>query len=486
MWRTVNGMVCNKIDYEASLAQGYAIDDASASVYLDILSVGEVINVSLCGSANTDDITVEIYAPSNNTTPVDTQSLTDGNVDCADPMTAPLTNPIRYTALETGPYRLVLQNTTHTGFTNSRFQRYDFTVTPDATTDPDPNATAGRLWGYTFGFNAGGFDEASATDADYYALIPGGRPSTNYVWLLDLNNFAGFGYNLMANSIGVDAPNSGYSTESTGNSVTYEHPMYVAYPAISDPRPTTPPAVTDVRFLDTDGQDYGISPGTTVGLQDSGVFVFNSDVPGTYSILIDLNQDEIYGNSGDRQILGVASVGENQVPWDGTDAAGNAPPVGVYYAQVQMHMGEYHFIARDVETSGGTSDGVTLRLANPDGSTMATNVYWDDATLIASGGTSNTPEGALSSTSAGHHTWGNFTGTGFGNERHIDTYVYGLSTTHYSPAAIVNDEAPITNYDGTLVNDADSVAGDSINITVSDLDLDTDSSAIEVRRFTHG
>lgn len=54
------------LDYEASLAQGYALDAASASVYVDILAAGEVINVSLCGNTNADDITVEFYAPSNN------------------------------------------------------------------------------------------------------------------------------------------------------------------------------------------------------------------------------------------------------------------------------------------------------------------------------------------------------------------------------------------------------------------------------------
>jgi len=91
----------NLLDYEASLAQNYATDAASASVYVDILSAGEVINVSLCGSTNSDAITVEFYAPSNDAVPIDTQNLASSNVDCADPMSAPLTNPMRYTTFVT-------------------------------------------------------------------------------------------------------------------------------------------------------------------------------------------------------------------------------------------------------------------------------------------------------------------------------------------------------------------------------------------------
>ncbi len=59
-------------------------------------------------------------------------------------------------------------------------------------------------------------------------------------------------------------------------------------------------------------------------------------------------------------------------------------------------------IANDVETSGGTVSGVTtpgmtIYLANIDGSTTDIQVYWDDVTLIPSaGGTSNTPYGASS------------------------------------------------------------------------------------------
>ena len=473
------GLGQDLLDHEAVQAQNYAPDSVSASIYVDILNIGEVINVSLCGTSNGDGVAVSFYAPSDDLVAVETLSQATSNVDCADPMTAPLTTAFKHTTLETGTYRLELQNTSRTGWPDSRFQRYDVTVTPDVAIDPDPTAAGGRVWGYAFGFNAGGFDEARSTDANYFTMVPGGRPNTHYVWQLDLNNFAGFGYNLMANSLGVDAPNSGYSTPLIGNSVMYQHPMYLSYPEIANPEPVEAPVLSDVRFVDSAGQDYAISPGNTFGVQDEGFFEFTTDVSGTYSVLIDMNRDGVFGNAGDRQLLGLASAGFNQVAWDGNDAAGNPSPLGDYQAQVKVNMGEYHFIANDAETSGGNVDGLTIRQANADGSLLDTLVYWDDVTLLGAGGTSNTPLGALSSTSAGRHTWGNFTADGFGHNRFLDTYVYGLSTTGLAAATVANDDTAQVNYDGTVTADVFSVPGNAFLVSVADADLNENAAVVE-------
>ena len=462
-------------DYDGLIGRGYATDIASASMYVDIVAAGEVINVSLCGATNADDLRIEVFAPSDNATAVATETMTESNVDCADLMNAPLTTPYRYETLEAGTYRLELHNEP-----NTNFKRFDITVTPDTATDPDPRATGGRLWAYTFGFNAGSF--TASTDANYFALVPGGRPNTDYVWQLDLNNFAGFVYNLVANSLGLDAPNSGYSAPKAGNSVSYEFPMYVSYPEIADPPPNNAPTVENVRFVDSDGEDFGISPGGSAGAQDEGVFEFETDVSGTYAVYIDLTQDGVFGNAGDRLLLGRASPGVNQVAWDGKDAAGNTPPEGTYYTEVQVHMGEYHFIANDAEISGGGEDGLTIRLANRDGSLDDVQVYWDDVTLLNDpAATANTPEGASSATSAGRHTWGSFSplNTDFGNDRFLDTYVYGLATTGYAASAIVGDDTPRTTVNGTIVADATSVPDDAVAIMVTDSDLNEDPAAID-------
>ncbi|MEQ8205668.1 MAG: hypothetical protein RIA65_05795, partial [Woeseia sp.] len=58
----------------------YAIDDASAVLFVDVLNANEVINVSLCGAQDSDDVGVEIYDESVNL--VFSDSQTSGTLDC--------------------------------------------------------------------------------------------------------------------------------------------------------------------------------------------------------------------------------------------------------------------------------------------------------------------------------------------------------------------------------------------------------------------
>ena len=139
--------------------------------------------------------------------------------------------------------------------------------------------------------------------------------------------------------------------------------------------------------------------------------------------------------------------------WNGTDAFGDTVAPGTYQARVQVRGGEYHFIAEDVETSGGAIDnnnppqsynpGLTIYQANSATDVSDTTVYWDDLTAGFEGrdafdATANTPEGVTSGdlTDAdgdgkpdGFHTWGRFTANSFGEPAQlIDTYVYGLAS----------------------------------------------------------
>ncbi|MFK8029058.1 MAG: OmpA family protein [Gammaproteobacteria bacterium] len=478
------GLTQRLLGSDEAVANGYATDVAASYQYVDILTAGEVINISLCGRLDDDDLSIEIFDPTD--TSVFTASLTDGNVACNDPMTAPLTNPERYTTAMAGTHRIVLQNVTGTAFVNGFFERYDITVTPDAVTDPDPTVAGGRVWAFSWNINAGAFDEANATDANFYALVPGGRPDTNYIWQLDLNNFAGFGFNIIANDIGVGAPNSGFSTPDANNgpdTATFKYPNYLGVPAVADPAPTLPPTVTDLRFIDSDGEDIGISPDpATAGVQDTGNFEFTSDVEGNYSIFIDVDGNGVFGNIGDTLLLGQAVVGFNQIEYDGTDSNGNTLPPGEYSAQVSVRMGEYHFIANDAETSGGPAeDGLTIFLSDQAGTLSQTQIFWDDVTILGAGagGTSNVPNGELSGTSAGSHTWGDFTSGGFGNIRFIDTYVYGLSSLATANFVITPDDAPLAGVDGTVTITPVSEPGDTLTIEVTDADVNISPTMVE-------
>lgn len=473
------GLTQRLLDFDQGLAQGYATDMESASLYIDIVAETEVINISACGATDTDALTIEIFDATD--TSVFTASLAAGNVGCNDPMTSPLTNPVRYTATMTGTHRIVLQNTASASFGGSLFERYDISVTPDTVTNPDPSVAAGRLWAYSWNFNASSFDEVDATDADYFVLVPGGRANTNYTWLLDLNNLAGFGYNIVANELGVDAPNSGYSTPTSGNSVSYNFPVYTGVPSIANPEPVDPPSVTNLRFIDNSGVDRGISPGTTIGVQDDGVFEFDSDVTGTYAIFIDIDQNGTFGNAGDVLLLGTTVVGLNSIAWNGRDALGNILADGIYNASVTVRMGEYHFIANDVETSGGPSeDGMTIFRSDLVGGMTNTQVYWDDITILQDGlGTSTLPDGESSGVSAGRHTWGDFSSTGFGNVRFIDTYVFGLTSSTTTATEITSSDAPLTGVDGAITITGVITSGDDLVVTVTDADINSNATVIE-------
>ncbi len=480
--------VCQVVRAEGSAQAGLNqklrdFEQSSQFLYVDIETAGEVINISLCGNAQTDDLSIEILDPAGAS--VDTATLADGNVDCtANPFdAAALVSPHKYTTTQTGTYKIRLENGSSSAGASSLFSRYDVSVTPDTATPPDPTVAAGRLWAKRWEFSAGGFAETDATDADFFVLVPGGRPDTDYVWKLDLNKLAGYGYEILANDIGLDAPFSGYSvvTPAYAPTVTPKFPVYVGYPAIANPRPVDPPVITDLRFIDNAGVDNSISPSVTAGTEDDGFFEFTSDVTGTYAITIDTSRDGLFG-MGDVLLLGNAVSGTNRIAWNGKDAAGNTVGLGTYSAQVEVRLGEYHFVAWDVETSGGGVDnGFTIFLANSDGSTADTRLYWDDITYLPAGGpgTTTLPDGALSSTPAGRHTWGNFSSTSLGNDAYIDTYVYGLTTSGTTVVTIANNDNLVTGVDGTVTITPTSVPGDSLTITVTDADLNILATAAE-------
>ncbi|MGB3199455.1 MAG: hypothetical protein WBA99_01045 [Nodosilinea sp.] len=446
-------------------------------LYVDVVNVGEVINVAACGGADANNLTVEIYrhAPGslqNFPPPAGTQVLAPtalstaaGKIACNSTLNAPITNPFRFTPTSTGTYEIRIRDTVST---EGLLNRFDITVTPNSATNPDPRANGGRLWAYIMAFNTGSFAQSASTNADYFIVVPGGFLNTNYVWRLDLNNFAGNVYELVANQLGVDSPNglgrdvAGLSVDMANNSLTARYKQYLSYPTVVNPppAPSQVPNISNFRFEDNAGVDYTISPGATNGVQDSGFFKFTTDVDGTYSVVIDVSNgsggppDGIYG-TGDVLLLGKTKVGvETAVPWAGRDNSGNVLPNGNYTAQIRVRVGEYHFVAADAETSGGgAQNGLTLFQALSNTTSINTNVYWDDITGLgaAAGGTSNVPNGASSSSPAGRHTWGNFTSGGFGNLRYIDTYVYGANNTVEVPAAIAGNDTPVSSSPNMLL-----------------------------------
>ena len=439
--------------------------------YVVFTSATEVVNVSLCGrgSSSNDNVYFEVRSANGATlhykSPNALKETQTGFCGFSattyptelDPPAAFKWSPAA-SNLPAGTYQLRLYNGSQSGGAGV-LSRFDITVTPNTTTKPNPKLAGGRVFAYNWAYSAGGFTEDKSTDADYFILVPGGRPNTNFVWLLDLNNFAGFGYDLVANDKGVDAANVIYSVPQAGNSVSEKYPIYLGYPVNVLPPPTSAPQLSDITFTDSGGIDQTISPGSSAGVQDSGVFKFTSDVPGRYLITIDANQDGVFGNSvvvdgsetDDVYLFGTMAAGVNSVVWNGRDNRNAVLPNGVYHAQVQGRIGEYHFVASDAETSGGgTQNGLTIYGVNTDKSLYGVPVYWDDLTGFnpnkAGNGGSTRPLGQVSvvgqASGAFRHTWGNFTSSSFGDSAFVDTHVYGLASYASATAVVASDDTP--------------------------------------------
>jgi uncharacterized repeat protein (TIGR01451 family) len=450
------------------------------SIRVNVESAGQVINVSLCGWSTTDDLAIEVFQPSggeiNYTTQVAAGSpgsfvaaagdnagawrITDGNARTASQTTicnnqanptqpaagSTLSNPVRFVAPQAGTYEIRLYNDSEAaGSSNNVFTYFDITVTNNASTNPNPRANNGQLWATSWAFNAGNtFTTAGGYDADLYIRTPGGRPNTEFIWQLDLNNFAPQRHEIVANAIGLNAPNSRASALGTsGATFSKSFPIYLSYPntfstvapVLSEP---LPPNVTNLRFIDNASQDNSISPNATSGTQDSGFFQFTSDIPGTYKISIDTNRNGVYDN-GDRIFFGDAVAGNNSILWDGKGLNNTALPSGIYQAEVSVQLGEYHFVAFDAETSGGgVNDGLAIWKANSATARTPALNHWDDTKI--SGGTSNLV-GALSSTAAGKHTWGNFAAGSIGDTNFLDTWVFGSSQTSTTEIIIADTDA---------------------------------------------
>ena len=461
---------------------------STTTVFIHVPNAGDLIRVHLCrrnnsGStviADISDTTIVADQYVANTTLANLSSV-GANIDCADPMTNPLPRTpatgdiMEYAVPSAGVYAIEFSNDN-----NVSYDRWDFSVVPNGTPNAAVDATAnsGSVFSYQWIFDTDSFGLAAGATGRMFILVPGGFPSTNYVWALDLQEFSGNVYEIVANDLGLDAPVSGISAPRSGNNVTNKYPVYLTYPTAANPSPapTQFPALTDTLvFVDDAGNDATISPDGDA-IEETGNFEFTPDVDGTYAITIDINRDGEFG-ANDRLLLGRMTANtKSQVNWDGTDAAGNTVPNASYPVRLELRVGEYHFIAEDAETSGGGTnddgtgddDGLTILQATDSTTLVGTQVYWDDETLLS--GSSNLPSGVLSSTAttgAHRHTWGSFSSGGIGNDSFIDTYVFGNSTQESVTAVVAAANTAPTIDDGTFSVDENSANGTSVGTPTS-------------------
>jgi LPXTG-site transpeptidase (sortase) family protein len=184
----------------------------------------------------------------------------------------------------------------------------------------------------------------------------------------------------------------------------------------------TPPPPTNFAFTGAEG-----TPGQGGTNPLGGFFTFDTTLDGSFAIWLDINQDGIYGNANDRQLFGYASIGSNQIFWDGMDGTGTVVPASsqAYNARITLNAGEIHFPFIDVENNP-TGFVIIREVPNtnpPDPSLL----YWDDRTVTQEGG--NVPPVPLFSlagtaSSSGAHAFA----SNYGDREAIENWTY-LPTT---------------------------------------------------------
>lgn len=207
------------------------------------------------------------------------------------------------------------------------------------------------------------------------------------------------------------------------------------------------PGISELEF-----SDFTVSCG--------GVIRFRSNVPGTYRLGIDVNNDGNYLGEGDRVIIGQAVAGDNVYLWDKLDGKGNPVPNNTEISiDPFVTTAEVHFPFIDVEAN---FDGfiITQNDASHDPIAGLDKVFWDDSGLPAlsnqlASNPQTTPEEGLSSNANGHK-WGSSSSLGspdtryFGNNRTMDTWAYIKSASPLTTITVC------TSISGNVWHDNDS------------------------------
>ena len=210
--------------------------------------------------------------------------------------------------------------------------------------------------------------------------------------------------------------------------------------------PTIPATPTNFKFT---GGTGGSGNQTFVGV--GGNFSFDSVSSGSYEIIIDTDEDDIFDPSKDTVLQNVVSVGSNVVRWDGKDAQGNNLPPRIennpYNARIRLRTGEYHFPMLDVEDN---PNGFVIEMLNAPTTFPVGNkftVYYNDDNYTTSNGTdvnlsssgASAPRNAATGidSSSGAHEFSN----DYGDFKGIDTWAYFPSEATSTNLIITDDKS---------------------------------------------
>jgi uncharacterized repeat protein (TIGR01451 family) len=303
----------------------------------------------------------------------------------------------------------------------------------NSSTDGSPTAEVGLVNANNFNANQGSSVSAwdvtvrsnltSTTDingrlfADYLALFTGGnsRPVNSSLYMVtkdgyryatNLNGLDPNGWVMYGNDIGFydsdgqtplyhDVLGNGAQLsvlQGNTNLALPTHTIFFSNPMTSGgateaiaargiPLIPTTPAVSNASFT-------GTVTGNTSAQSTGGTFRFNSNVPGSYEIV--LSRDGVDfdpTNPNNRRLVGlITTAGIQTIAWDGKDNSGAFFPVGSNYpVRITVRNGEYHFPLLDAESS--TQGGPSFTLLNASNPLGNTTGFYDDRGYKTLGGT---------------------------------------------------------------------------------------------------
>ena len=234
----------------------------------------------------------------------------------------------------------------------------------------------GRVWSYEWRFNALSFREVSAFSGSFYTVVEGGGAGHDAVVEMKTDGLAGFLYWIGANASGIPGTDGRSAPE--GTFIPKIYPVYLNPPENASYDPL-PPDVDDDLGLAGDDFCDGVALGITGGTVD-----FDSNVDGTYHFICDLNGDGLFDVSSDDDYhqIGNAGVGANQTSWQGEDNLGNPVPAGNYDCIIRLTVGEFHYIANDIETS---FQGFRLFNVDIDQNRTGLDMFWNDSEVSCPG-----------------------------------------------------------------------------------------------------
>jgi hypothetical protein len=344
---------------------------------------------------------------------------------------------------------------------------WEFTVV-DLSGTPIP----GRIWSRRWRIDADGFASTNATDGSFYAVVPGGAPGDEGVVELKAAGLAGFKYNLIANSDGVRGGNGRSKYNNLENVAVSEYALYLAPPDPAVVNYVVNPPSLSAASITPEGVCGEVAPGLPGA---EGLVEFTSNVNGVAHLVCDLDDNGVFDltSDDDYHLLVEALPGVNSFVWDGLDNVGNLVPGGSYDCTLLLTVGEFHFVANDIETS---YPGFRLFQLSSGGARTGLPMYWNDAEvqpfetepmpntqfgLEASGpnGVDSGTYGSAVSPNGNARSWGDFDSDSKGNDSLLDTYTW-LGEDQGGPFSVTVVDATVdTDGDGLVDAEEDCVVG---------------------------